>query len=536
MHVHKTEAVGARGMVSAKHPLATAAGLEMLRRGGNAVDAAVAAAFASGVAEPWMSGLGGGGYMVIHHAASGDTVVVDYGMRAPAGAAPHMYELGEGKAEDGLFPWRAVAGQANVHGGRAVAVPGTVAGLCLALERYGTLDLPAVLAPAVRCARAGLPVTWHVMARVAMDAPLLARYPETARVFFRGGFPIRTSTGPEPVLLPQPDLAATLERVAAGGPAAFYTGPVAAAIAAATHVTLADLAAYRAEVVPALAVPWRGRRIYTVPGCTGGPSLAETLLIMDGFRLEAHNSASYLHVFAEAAKLAFADRLAHMGDGRPWEPLLAPDHIARWQRRIDPERALPDPAPGELGETSTTHLCTADAAGNLVSCTQTLLSAFGSRLTAPGTGVLLNNGMFWFDPEPGGPNSPGPGKRPLSNMAPLVALDAAGRPRLALGASGGRKILNANAQVALAVLEFGLGIQAAIAAPRIDLSTGSLVADDRLPARTLAQLRARGHQVVTAAADFLPILWSSPTGILVGEDGLLHGGADPYHAAHAAGL
>lgn len=524
-------------MVATKHPLATAAGLEMLRRGGNAVDAAVAAAFASGVVEPWMSGLGGGGYMVVHHAASGDTVVIDYGMRAPGGAREDMYELtGAPGPDPDLFPWPGVRDDANQHGGRAVAVPGTVAGLALALARYGTLDLPTVLAPAIRHARDGFPVTWYTMARVALDAPLIARYPETARTFFRGGFPIRPGQGPRPTLLQQPELAATLMAIAEGGPAAFYTGPTARAIAAATHLAAADLAAYRAEVIPTLAIPWGEYRIHTTPGCTGGPTLAETLLILAGFPLEAHGSAAYLHLFAEAAKLAFADRLGHMGDGQAWERLLAPAHIAARQKQIDPARARPNPMPGEPLETSTTHLCTADAAGNLVSCTQTLLSAFGSRVTAPGTGVLLNNGMFWFDPEPGRPNSPGPNKRPLSNMAPLVALDAAGRPRLALGASGGRKIMNANAQIALAVLEFGLGIQAAIAAPRIDLSTGALVADDRLPAHTLAGLRRRGHQVVTATADYLPILWSSPTGIAVDRDGLLRGGVDPFHPARAEGI
>lgn len=535
------EATGTRGVVAAKHGLAAEAGLEMLRRGGNAVDAAVAAAFASGVVEPWMSGIGGGGYMVIRRGDTGEAVVVDYSLRAPLAAREDMFEIVPGRSS-GLFPWPLVRDDANHQGWLSVAVPGTVAGLALALERFGRLDLATVMEPAIRLAAEGFPVTWYATLRIAVEAPLLARYPETARIFLPGGLPARPAAGEDlpPERIVQPDLAETLRRIARGGADEFYRGETARRIAAAMKaagglITEEDLARYRAEVVPALVTPYRGWQVATPPGPAGGVSLAQMLRILEGTDLAAlgHNSPLYLHRVASAMRLAFEDRYARLADGADWEALLSGDHVATLQARLEAGRAPAAGAPGEPGGTSTTHLAAADAQGNVVSCTQTLLSLFGSRVTVPGTGILLNNGMFWFDPEPGKPNSPGPGKRPLSNMAPLVAVGPGGWPRVGLGSSGGRRILGANLQILLAIVDGGLGLGAAIGAPRIDVSTGRLLADRRLGDRTLAALAALGHDVVPVSEAPYPQHFASPAGVMATEAGLLVGAVDPIMPAEA---
>lgn len=536
MQLSKAEAVATGGMVATKHPLATVAGLEMLTRGGNAVDAAVAAAFASGVVEPWMSGIGGGGYTVIQM-ASGESVVIDGPLTAPAAAAPDMFPLGEG-TRDELFTWPAVAGDANLYGWRAVAVPGFTAGMCLALERYGRLDLETVLQPAIRLARDGFPVTWYQMLKISQEAASIARFPETAGTFFKGGFP---RVPPDRIV--QPDLADTLTAIARGGPDALYRGPIGAAIARAMRhngglMTADDLAACQARAVPPLALDYHGHTVLAVPELSGGVSMAQILGILNGFHLGSlgHNTAAALHLFAESARLAFADRLAFLGQGQPWEQLLAPDHLSGSRQRIDLAAASAAPPPSDPPGTSTTHLCAADRDGNLVSCTQTLLSLFGSRVTVPGTGILLNNGMYWFNPVPGHPNSPGPGKRPLSNMSPAVVLRG-GRPWLAIGASGGRKIICANAQIIMNAVDHGMGVQAAIAAPRVDASTPPLIADQRLPGAALDGLARLGHPLQVVAESFYPSYFASPTGVLIDQaTGTLRGGTDPMHVASAAGI
>lgn len=564
---------GRRGAVAAKHPLAAAAGLEILARGGNAVDAAVATAFALGVVEPWMSGLGGGGYLVVQPPGDGAARVVDYGLRAPLAATPDMFALDRsGATAPGLFPWPLVEDDANHHGWRAVAVPGAVHGLALALERFGRLDLPMVLAPAISLASDGVPVDWYTTLRIALDMPFLARDPETAARFLPGGFPLRAAAGGEIVqtVLRQPDLAETLRRVALNGPREMVDGQTGRLLAAALHergglITEADLAAYRASVVPALEVSYRGWRVGTVAGPSGGPTLVQALRLLDSLDADGLNTggeALRLHVVARALGAAFGERYARYEDGADWHLLLGPARLAelraafRGQLREDLRRArtggadtalttalerlvpggelLPAPAspataglPGEPGGTSTTHLSVADRDGMVVSCTQTLLSAWGSRVTVPGTGILLNNGMFWFDPRPGRPNAPGPGKRPLANMAPLVAVGPGGAPRVALGSAGGRRILSCNLQVLLDLIESRLPLPEALSKPRLDASTDRLLVDDRVSAETLASLSALGHHVLPLPEATYPQNFASPTAALVHADGTTEAAADP---------
>jgi len=535
-----------RGVVAAKHPLAARAGVEMLNRGGNAVDAAVATAFAIGVIEPWMSGLGGGGYMVVArpapsgaaHAESAASVV-EFGMRSPLAAHAEMFELEDGYDTE-LFGWRRVRGQANIHGPRSIAIPGVPAGLALALKRLGTMPLAAVLGPAIALARDGFPVDWTTTLQVALDAATLKRYDAAASLFMPDGLPIVPATTPAPRLLKQPDLARTLALLADEGPDAFYRGPVARRIVedvrrAGGLLDVEDFARYEARVAPALVSRALGYEVALSSGPSGGATLAEIAGLIAGSPLGrlGHNTAPYIHLLIEATHAAFEDRLRLLSDEGGWDVLTSDAHLSARRAAIG-ERAAPPAAVGD-DPSSTTHLCAADAAGTMVSLTQTLLSRFGSRVLVPGAGVLMNNGMMWFDPEPGHRNSAAPGRRPLANMTPAVVA-VEGRPVFAVGASGGRRIINAVLQLVLNHMEFRMDAQAAIDAPRMDASGDEVIVDARIPGAVRDDLARRGHTVAAAEESMTPRFFASP--VAVARDpstGALTGGADPYHPAAAVG-
>lgn len=543
---NKTQTVSSRGIVGTKHAEASKAGAEMLQRGGNAIDAAVAAAFASGVVEPWMNGIGGGGLMVIHLAKQKRTVTIDFGMHSGSQARPDMFPLEPGYHEE-LFSWRKVTGDQNIHGYKSVAVPGTVAGLSLALEKFGTLDLKTVLAPAIRLAEEGFPIEWYSALRIAMDAANIAKYPETVEIFFQNGFPRVPSQTVKPVYLKQPNLARTLRSLAENGAQSFYEGDLAQTITQTIQahggiLTADDFANYKPRLYDGgLSISYNGHQIVTTPPPSGGPTLAETFLILDGFNIGAygHNSAAALHHFAESARLAFADRFEHLRDpegGASWEWLLSPEYIRKQQARVHQHEAMHEVSAGLQPDGSTTHLCAVDGEHNMVALTQTLLSVFGSRVTIGDTGILMNNGMMWFNPEPGHANSVAPNRRPLCNMAPMVVLKG-GTPLLALGSSGGRKIINANAQIALNVMLYGMQAQAAIDAPRIDCSTPQVEVDDRIPASTIEQLRKWGHNIIEVHEAVSPKQFASPVAISIDPDsGLIYGGIDPYNQGTTVGL
>lgn len=529
------------GIAAAKHPLAARAGLRVLRQGGNAVDAAVAMAFAIGVVEPWMSGLGGGGLLVVSRPGEAP-VAVEFGMQSPGAATPSLFVLEEGYDEE-LFGWRRVRGEANIHGPLSVAVPGAVAGLALALSRFGTMPLAQVVAPAAALARDGVPVEWTMTLQIALDAPTLSRYKEASDLFLPGGAPLAPSTSPTtPRLLRQLDLARSLEAIGSEGPEVFYRGPIGRRIVDEVQrrggiLTEGDLSSYEARVGPAAVADAReGFQVAVPVGLSGGATLVEILHILrdDPLRALGHNSASFLHLLIEATRAAFADRLGLLADGHGWEVVTNLAHAASRRAAMRQESAGSWPVSG-ADPTSTTHLCVIDREGTAVSLTATLLSRFGSRLLVPGTGVLLNNGMMWFDPEPGRPNSVGPRRRPLANMTPAVVL-AGGQPVLAVGASGGRRIIDAVLQVILNHVEFGMDVQAAVAAPRVDASGPEAVVDARIPEDVVDALRSRGHRIAVVEDAVAPRYFASP--VAAGRDprtGLLTGGADPYHPAIAAG-
>ncbi|MCX2726560.1 gamma-glutamyltransferase [Thermomicrobium sp. 4228-Ro] len=558
--IDRTEAVGRHGMVVAQHELAAEVGVAVLADGGNAIDAAVATAFAIGVVEPFMSGIGGGGILLIHLAESQETVAIDFGMCAPLAARPDLYRLLPATGAT-RFGWRAVEKDANVHGPLAIAVPGMVAGLATALERYGTRPLAELLQPAIRLARDGFAVSWHTSLEMAQDAALLAQYPSTRAVFTRDGLPLPVRTGLEPTILRQPDLARSLEAIARDGADAFYRGELGRQLveglrALGAILTMEDLERYTVRLSAPLWGEYRGYRIATAPAPSGGPTVLESLHLLDCFPLTeyGHNSSRTLHVLIEAFRQAFVDRFAYLADpgfvpvpvAALTDPAYARERASeigeQARARIEPgdprrlgvqrlyARSLPN-----YGAGSTTHIGVVDRWGNAVALTQTLLSAWGSRVVAPGTGILMNNGMLWFDPEPGRANSIEPGKRPLANMSPTLVFQDDGL-FLVLGAMGGRRIIDAVAQVVSNVIDHGLGIQAAISAPRIDCSVEPTAVSSRIDGRVISELERRGHRVQIVREDFADVPFACPGGILRDRTGTLHGGSEPYYPGMAIGL
>ncbi len=560
LRISRDLAVGKQAMVATKHPWATRAGLDVLAQGGNAVDAAVTAAFAIGVVEPWMSGVAGVGFMTIR-TADGRSEVIDYFGRAPLAATPDMYELVGGPSTS-VVGFGGVRDEANAYGPRYVLVPGMVAGMALALERFGTIGLDRATAPAIGFAERGFEVYWYRGMLLASQQAVIRRDPETERIFLRNGVPPAPLFGQPTPLLPQPDLARTLRRIADQGPAGFYEGEVAERIVA--HVqagggilSLEDFGRYRPTVVDPLVLRYRDDELVLLPYQAGGITIGEAFNILDGLDLRAtgHNTVATLHRIAEASRRGYADRFAYVGDpdfvATDWERLASPEYAAERRAEIDLQRAS-TPAPGTgidrsngaaagvepvpaAAEGCTTHLSVVDPDGTMVAVTQTLTLLFGSAVTVPGTGVLLNDSMNLFDPVPGRANSIAPGKRPASSMAHIVAVRD-GTPILAVGAPGGRRIMDTCLQAGLNVLEFGMDIQAACAAPLIDCAGPELLADDRIPAATREGLRVMGHDVVYATVSFSPRVFASPTGVAVDPaTGLRFGGADPFGAGTAAG-
>ena len=552
LSVTKAPLTAPAAMVTAGHPLGARVGADVLRRGGNAVDATVATAFAMTVVEPFMSSIGGGGSMLIHDPRRGTTAAVDFNVEAPAAAHARMYRLGAGQSGD-LFPWRAVVGDANVHGPRAVAVPGSVAGLALALERYGTMDLADAVAPAVRLARGGVPVDWYVALVTATYAEELAAFPEAARVYLRRGhYPPRAPDLGSPERLRQPDLARTLERIGREGAAGFYRGEVAQRIDAEMRrggglLTGADLAGYRARVSAPLRGDYRGVTLLGMPGATGCVTALEALAILECFDVGRHDPAGArtLHLRAEALAAAFRDRLRYLGDPAqvraPWAALLSPARARAAAARIERAGARRQRSRGRgrgprrgAGD-CTTQVCVIDRDRRMVSLTHTAVGLFGSKVVVPGTGVLLANGMLWFDPEPGRPNSIAAGKRALVNMTPFLALRD-GAPAVAVGAPGGRKIVSAVPQVLSNLIDFRLETQAAVEAPRLHAEgDGVVYVDDRVGASTLAALRRLGHRVVAQTEDYSTFYFARPQAIQVTDDGLA-AGVDALRPTTAIGL
>ncbi len=504
----------ANGMVASQEARATRVGVDILRRGGNAIDAAVAVGFTLAVTLPRAGNLGGGGFMLLHHGASGETLALDYREMAPAKAHRDLYLDQAGNVDKAKARFS--------H--QSVGVPGTVAGLIEAHRRFGGLPLAAVMEPAITLAEQGLTVTPSLARNLAKRQKRLSKWPASATIFYKPGGGLHQAGE----TLVQQDLADSLRRIAATAGRDFYTGDTAKAITAEmTHqgglVTMKDLAAYRPIWRQAVRGSYRGYQIASMPPpSSGGVHLIQMLNMLELFPLAklGHNGADGLHLMAEAMKLVYADRARHLGDPDFWavpiKGLTSKAYAKSLAAGIDPRRARPsvqishgDPAPYESNET--THFSVMDGAGNVVSNTYTLNFSFGTGIVAPGTGILLNNEMDDFSAKPGVPNAFGlvggeanaiqGGKRPLSSMTPTIVFKD-GQPLLATGSPGGSRIITMVLQILLNVIDHDLNIAEATAAPRIHHQwlPDKLWVERGLGPDTLAILRQRSHQATPSRA------------------------------------
>ena len=518
---------GARhGMVVTAHRLASQVGVDILRRGGNAIDAAVAVGYALAVVYPVAGNLGGGGFMTIR-LVDGRTVFLDFREAAPLAATDRMYldELGT------------PVPQASTLGHLAAGVPGSVAGLEHARERYGTLDRETLIAPAIQLAERGFTLRDGDVELLGLAADELAHDRAAAAIFLPGGKPL-----PAGAQLVQKDLAATLGMIARGGADGFYRGPVADEIVRSSRagggiLSAEDLAGYRVRELVPVSCDYRGYRILSSPPpSSGGVTLCLVLDVLEDYPLGqwGRASADYVHTLAEVLRRAFVERNTRLGDpdfvANPVAELLAERHAAELRSRIDPGRAAVStdlmPATVWTEHPQTTHYSVVDGRGNAVSVTTTLNGAFGAKVVAGTTGVLLNNEMDDFTIKPGVPNLFGlvqgranaiaPRKRPLSSMSPTI-VTRDDRTVMVIGSPGGPRIITTVLQVILNVIDHGMTISEAIAAPRLHhqwLPDTLFVEPGRLTTGTRAALEARGHRVIEGRP------WGHAAGILIGGPAL----------------
>lgn len=533
---------GDQGMVVTESPLATAVGSDILKSGGNAIDAAVATAFALAVVLPEAGNLGGGGFLVTTF-ANGQAAALDFRETAPGSASRNMYLDSQGRTTDG-----------SVFSHSAAGVPGSVAGLYEAHRKYGTLPWPTVLAPAIRLAEKGFEIDESLAAHIRSDSSRLLRFSGSAELFFPSGVP-RTPGS----VWQNPDLAATLRRIAEHGPSDFYKGETAQLLLREMKrggglMTPEDLRAYTPKWREPLRFTYRGYQVISMPlPSSGGPTMAIIAGILEGYPLHLYkwHSVTSLHLLAEAMRRAFAERNATMGDPdfvtAPLTAMLSEDFFSRQRASIRPDHATPsreivvDTSVMHPEKTNTTHLSVVDGQGNAVALTTTLNGGFGSAVTVSGAGFLLNNEMDDFTTQPGSPNMFGlvqgeantiaPRKRPLSSMAPTIVLDEKGSPFLVTGAAGGPRIISAAFQVLSNIIDYGMDLPAAVSAPRIHLQ--HLPDTLRYEAQGLGELqvdslRALGHRLQETPG-------IGVTATILRQDGRWYGFADPRSTGNAAG-
>ena len=530
-------AVGENGVVSSARSEASVIGAEIMKAGGNAVDAAVATAFAVGVAEPFSNGLGGGGFMTLH-TAEGEDIFIDFREYAPAAATDTMY-----LDENGEVDWASYT-----YGGKAVAIPGTVAGLLYILENYGTMSREEVIRPAIELAQKGYVV--NPLTKYAVDDGYahISLNEEAASIYTNELLPYELGDH-----IVNNQIVNALEAIIAEGRDGFYKGEVAEAIvesvnAAGGIMTMEDLANYEIQILEPVKGTYRGYEVISSPlPSSGGTHLIQILNILENFDFSDTTpySTKHSHLIAEAEKIAYQDRAAYMGDPNyvdvPTEGLISKEYAAKLAAKIDMEKAQEYTAddPWAFEGNDTQHLSVADKDGNMIGITMSINYYWGSQVYVDGYGFYMNNHMNDFDPEPNGPNSVAAGKKPLSSMSPTVVLNEDGSPFMVLGCPGGSSIFVQVAQVIVDVIDFGMEIQDAVDLPRIVDNTSNKLrytnegegALSAIDSEVIAELQAMGHVTECAYDQFGYI-----QAITYGEDGKLYGAADIWADGRAVGF
>jgi gamma-glutamyltranspeptidase/glutathione hydrolase len=510
-------------MVASEHPLVSQTGVGVLRRGGNAFDAALAMSAVLPAVKPARSHLGGDAYVLAYSAAERRVTAICSGGKAPAAATPERYA-------------DASAGRIPQHGGAAAAIPGLVDAWQAFHDRWCTVPLRDLLAPAVGYARDGFPASRELAMTLAGARTLFAKYTTMRDAMYRDGEPPAFGA-----VYRQPELADVLEAIGASGRAALYEGAMAERIAAGLQatgacMTAADLASHSADVLEPLSVSYRGYTVYETPPNSQGVILLEELKLLEGFDLTewGHLSADAVHHMVEAKKLAFEDRLRFAGDPSfvDFDPqgLLADAWISERRRAIDPTKARTATVPAASSDT--TSFVVADAAGNCCSFIQSIFSPWGSAVAIPGTGIIMNNRMRGFSLDPGSPNVLAPGKRTMHTLNTYMVFRD-GRPVLIGNTPGADFQVQTNLQVITGILDFGLDPQAAVDAPRWGDAPAGLIVEHEMPGATQRGLSERGHVLVPQPRT------TNPTGraqaIVITDEGALIGGSDSRGEGGAAG-
>jgi gamma-glutamyltranspeptidase/glutathione hydrolase len=482
----KDPVVSGGGAIAAQNQKAADIGAGVLAAGGNAVDAALATAFALAALEPWMSGLGGVGHMLVFDARQKRVHAIDFGAISARRLDPADYPL-SGRPGADLFGWPEVHENRNILGYSSVAVPGQPEGMRAAHERFATRSWAELLAPAVGLAEEGIEADWFATLIIAVGAPHLARFAASAAWLLPDGLPPAIDWDGSLPRLKNPALTSTLKALSERGARDFYEGALADALVAdlargGSRIDKSDLASFRARVGAPLEVAHAGRRLCMPAGLTAGPTLADALSRLprlSGTQPDAGAFAAYAQALFDASAI----RLESLGESR-------------------------------TAAECTTHFSVIDRDGNMVALTQTLLSLFGSKVVLPQTGVLMNNAINWFDPRPGRPNSLGPAKRPLTNMLPVLGF-AGDAPWLAIGASGGRRILPAILQLVSFLADFGMTLEAAFHQPRIDTSVLGQVAADPWLTREIRNTLAARYDVIDRARVPYPLAFACPSAVAI---------------------
>ena len=526
-----------KGMVSSAHELASRAGVEILQKGGNAVDAAVATFLALNVVEPNASGIGGGGFMVIRSAKTGEVIELDYREVAPRSATKDMYASAESKKA-----------QDSIQGGKSIGVPGTVAGMFLALEKYGTMKFADVAAPAIKLAEEGFELAPMQNGIITDEYGKLTQY-NTECAFIIDGLPAEAGT-----MLKQPELAKSFRILGEKGSAEFYGGAMGQAVVDAVNasggkMTLDDLKGYKVEVRTPVQGTYRGYTIYsTPPASSGGTHIVQLLNIMENFSVKdwKHNSTTHLHVMSEAMKQVFADRQKYMADTAfapdvPLTGLTSKTYAKTQAEKISMLSSASDAAPGNPGAVvsynaegaeeriSTSSFSVVDAEGNIVASTNTINYFFGSGVFVPGYGFVLNDEMDDFAQNPESVNAPEPGKRPLSSMSPTIVLDPEGKPFMTIGAAGAMRIITAVSQIIMNTIDFGMTMDEAIEQPRIFNSAsngkaGKLMIEAGIAEDVVNELKALGHD--TDVQEFSGYFGTAQGILFDKKNSRMDGGAD----------
>lgn len=525
------DAKGKNGVVAAAKPEASQAGIDIMKKGGNAIDAAVATAFALGVVEPNASGIGGGGFMLVRFAKTGEEVFIDFRETAPGKAKPDMYKLDD-KGN--------VVNNESIIGGKAVAIPGDVAGLLTALEKYGTMKREDVMQPAIDLAEKGFKVTANFSGIIKDEFENINKFEATKKIYTKNGLPFE-----EGDTIKNQDYANTLKLIAKGGKDAFYKGQLAKEIADAVQkaggiITVEDLANYSAKLRKPVKGTYRGYEIVSAPpASSGGTHVIELLNMMENYDVKAMgvNTTESLHLWSEVSKIMFADRGKYMADTDfikvPLSGLASKEYAKEQIKTIDKNKSAEKVQPGNPNKYesgSTTHFSVMDKEGNMVAVTKTINHFFGSCVTVPGRGMLLNDEMDDFEFKPGLSNSIAPGKRPLSSMTPTLILKD-GKPVMTIGSPGATRIITTVAQVISNVIDHGMDIQTAINTPRMYDKSGELNLEGGIDQKVIDELKAKGHKIKTTKE--YDLFFGGVQGVMMEASGELHGGADPRRDGQA---